>query len=176
MGRALMLFRAGVWWLLCYGLVYGTKGCEVAVADGGEGLQLCRPSLSTMNSRGKIHALNAYREGKVPALFWHVQKSGGTTMCQLAVDELRSRKCDVRAALHRSRPDCSGSVSLPSGESKRGYELLVGGTDPRKIINANTNPIQYQYQYSKFIMLDMDPHKGTPRISPHLTTSTCGQC
>lgn len=87
----------------------------------------------------------------MPAMFWHIQKSGGTAMCQMSVDELRFRKCDLHSAVQRKggRPDCSGNYGLPDGKSTRGFQLLVGGVNPRKIINA--------IQYSKFTMLDMEP-------------------
>ena len=67
----------------------------------GKKKKFCQALLS---SPAKEEALLAYRAGNLPLLFWHPQKAGGSTFCQMAIEEMRDRGMQVPE--RKGRPDC----------------------------------------------------------------------
>jgi len=78
--------------------------------------KFCQALLSTP---AKEEALLAYRAGDLPLLFWHPQKAGGSTFCQMAVEEMRDRGIKT---LDRRRPD-----QRPDCHFNGAFKAVIGG-------------------------------------------------
>jgi hypothetical protein len=57
-------------------------------SSGSSSSYLCGPLLA---DPVKVRTLRRYHDGRVPLLFWHIQKAGGTSFCQMMINEMNAR-------------------------------------------------------------------------------------